>query len=172
MPDKCISDPERDCLGIDRAKEIASDVKALDRRLVDFQQAVATTNGHFGARIQKLEAHNDVQDEKLRNLREKLDEISNDVKSAQQEQKASIAELRQEQKAAMDELKRNSQEILDSMTFVRHKVDEVDRLRADVTAIQQKPAKTWEDIKSKALGWAVLLVLGILAVAMGLGRYL
>ena len=38
--------------------------------------------------------------------------------------------------------------------------------------LKEKPGRTWEDIKSKAVGWGVALVLAIVAAALGLSRYL
>lgn len=172
MDDKCILDPKRDCLGIKRADEVAGDVKALDRRLTDFQSAVSETNSRFGGRIGKLEAHNDVQDEQVRQIKETQLEIKRDITESQREQKNSIAELRREHKESMTELTRSNREILEAVTPLKHKVEGLERLSGEVEELKAKPGKTWEDIKSKALGWAVALLLAIVAAAMGLSQYL
>lgn len=170
--EKCILDPERDCLGLGKAKEVAGDVKELDRRLTEFQQAVSSTNGRFGARIGKLEANDEVRVEQLKNLREKLADIAKDMADSQQEQKSSISELRREHKESMEELKKGNKEILDIVTPLKHKVEEIDKLSEDVDELKEKPGETWEHIKKQGLGWIVALILAILAVALGLGKYL
>ena len=170
--EKCILDPARDCLGLNKAKEVAGDVKALDRRLTAFQQAVSETNGRFGTRIGKLEASDEVRGEQLKNIREKLADIAKDVAEFQKEQKSSISELRREHKESMEDLKKGNKEILDIVGPLRHKVEEIDKLSEDVDELKEKPGETWEHIKKQGLGWIVALVLGILAVALGLGRYL
>lgn len=172
MDDKCILDPERDCLGIHKAKDVAADVKALDIRLREFQQSVSDTNSRFGARIGKLEAREDVRDEQYKNIREKLEDITRDVTEFQREQKGSIAELRREHKESMEELKKGNRDILETVAPLKHKVEEIDKLSEDVDELKGKSGKTWEDIKSKAVGWGVALVLAILAAALGLSRFL
>ena len=173
MPDeKCILDPQRDCLGLQKAAEVAGDVKALDRRVSEFQQAVAETNSRFGTRIGKLEASDEVREEQLKNIRERLADIAKDMAESQQEQKSSISELRREHKESMEELKKGNKEILDIVTPLRHKVEEIDKLSEDVDELKEKPGQTWEHIKKQGLGWLVALALGILAMALGLGKYL
>ena len=72
----------------------------------------------------------------------------------------------------MAELRKGNKDILDAVTPLKHKVDELEHLEEDVEKLKEKPAKTWESIKSQVLAWAVALVLVILAVAFGLGRYI
>lgn len=172
MDEKCLLDPQRDCLGIKRADEVAGDLKALDRRLSEFQQSVSDTHSRFGGRIGRLEAHNEVQDEQVRQIKETQMEIKKEIAAAQQEQKDSIRELRIEHKESMAELQKSSRAILDAVTPLKHKVDNLERLNEDVEALKSKPAKTWDEIKSKALGWVVLLVLAIIAAALGLSKFL
>lgn len=169
MPeDKCILDPERDC----KAKEVAGEVKALAGKLSDFQEAVAATNNRFGARIGKLEARDEVREEQYKNIREKLENITADVSEFQREQKDSIAELRREHKESMAELKKGNKEILEIVTPLKHKVEEIDGLEEDVEELKSKPAETWEGIKKQALGWIVGIILAVIAAALGLSRFL
>lgn len=171
--EKCIIDPNRDCLGKNRADEVAGDVKDLDRRLTEFQKNVTETNGRFGARIGKLEARDEVREEQYKNLREKLNDISRDVSENQLEQKNSIAELRKEHKESMEELRKGNKEILDVVTPLKHKVEATDRLAEKVEAIedrispmtykigevdkisgtvnqmQARPGEKWESMKDK-----------------------
>ena len=170
--EKCILDLQRDCLGMQRAAEVAGEVKALDRRVSEFQQAVSETNSRFGTRIGKLEARDDVREEQYKNIREKLEDITRDVTEFQREQKGSIAELRKEHKESMEELKKGNKDILDTIAPLRHKAEEIDKLEQDVEELKEKPGQTWEHIKKQGLGWLVALLLAIVAVALGLGKYL
>lgn len=172
MQDKCVVDPERDCLGLQRAKEAEGSVRALDRRLSEFQQAVADTNSRFGARIGKLEGRDEVREEQFKNIREKLGDITREMTEFQREQKGSIAELRREHKESMEELKQGNKEILEIIAPLRNKAEEVDKLSADVDKLQGKPGETWEHLKKQGLGWILALLLAVVAVALGLGKYL
>lgn len=170
--EKCILDPQRDCMGRKRADEVAADVRALDKKMHEFQQAVSDTNSRFGGRIGKLEAHNEVQDEQMRQIKEIQAEIKQEMVSARSEQKDSISDLKREQKESMEELKRSNKEILDAVTPMKHKIESLESLKDDVDELKEKPGKTWEEIKSKALGWVIALVLAILAAALGLSKFL
>lgn len=173
MPDeKCLLDPQRECYGLKRAEEVAGDVRMLDQKLATFQQSTTETITKFGGRIGKLEAHNEVQDEQMRQVKETQSEIKKEIEAARREQKDSISELRKEHKESMEELKHNYKEILDAVSPMKHKIESYDQLREDVEELKEKPGKTWEDIKSKALGWTVALVLAIIAAALGLSKFL
>lgn len=171
-PEKCLMDPQRDCLGLKRVDEVATDVKELDRRLSDFRNSVSETQNRFGGRIGKLESHNEVQDEQVRQIKETQAEIKQEIAAAQKEQKNSIAELRMEHKESMAELRATNKEILAAVTPLTHKVEDLEGLTEDVEALKGKSGKTWDEIKSKALGWAVVLVLAIVAAALGLSKFL
>ncbi|MCM1500758.1 MAG: hypothetical protein NC124_20055 [Clostridium sp.] len=172
MPDNYIANSERDCLGTKKTEEVLNDVKALDRRLSEFQQNVYDTNGRFGARIGKLEAREEVREEQHKYLKERLDGITKDMADFQKENKNSITELRKEHKESMDELRKGNKEILDSITPLVHKMDDIERLEEDVEELKEKPVQTWEHIKKQGIGWIIVLILGIIAVALGLGQYL
>lgn len=172
MDGKCVFNPEHDCIGTRRVNEISGDVKALSRRVEEFRQSVSDTNSRFGGRIGTLEAREEVREEQYKNIREKLDGITRDVTVFQREQKESIVDLRKEHKESMEELRKGNKEIIDIVTPLRHKVEEIDQLSEDVEELKEKPGETWEHIKRQGLGWIVALVLAILAVALGLGNYL
>ena len=169
--EKCIIDPERDCLGLRRAEEVAGDVKALDRKLDELREGVSGTNTRFGIRIGELEANGKVRDEQYRHVHEKLADITRDMADFQRENKDSIAELRKEHKESMEELRKGNREILDAVTPLKHRVENLEQLEDDVEKLKEKPARTWERIKDLGLGWIIPLGLVIIAVALGLGRY-
>ncbi|MCM1236965.1 MAG: hypothetical protein NC489_43370 [Ruminococcus flavefaciens] len=172
MDEKCIKNQDKDCLGLRKAEEIAGEVKALDAKLAEFRQSVTGTNERFGARLGRLEARNDVQDEQRIQMKEQIAEVKADVAEFRREQKDSIAELRKENKEAMAELKQSTKEILDAVTPLKHRVEHLERVEADVEKIKAKPGQTWESIKDKSLWWVIALILAIVAVALGLGKYL
>lgn len=170
--EKCTMDPSRDCIGIKRADAVADDMRALDRKLSEFQQAVSDTNSRFGGRIGKLEAHNEVQDEQVRQIKETQMEIKREITEAQKDQKNSISELRREHKESMAELTKSNKEILDAVSPLKHKVESLEHLSIEVEEIKAKPGETWEHIKKQGLGWAVALLLALLAAALGLSKFL
>lgn len=172
MDDKCSMNPERECLGLMKAKEVAGDLKALDRKVTEFQQSVADTNNRFGARIGKLEAGEEVQKEQYKHIREKIETLTKEVTEFQREQKDSIGELRREHKESMNELKRSNKEILDIVSPLKHKVEEIDELAEDVETLKSKPGQTWEEIKKQGIGWILGIILAIVAVALGLEKFL
>lgn len=166
MPDnKCVMDPERDCPGVKRAEEV-------DRRLTDFQHSVAETNMRFGGRIGEMESLNRVQDERIQQIKENIETIKKETSESRKEQRDSISDLRREHKESMEELKKSNKEILEAVTPLKHKVESLEHLSEDVDEMKSKPAKTWEDIKGKLLGAAVMLIFAIVVVALGLSKYL
>lgn len=170
--ERCMLDSQRDCLGIKRANEVAGDVRALDKKLDEFKQSVSETNNRFGTRIGKLESCNEVQNEQVKQIKENITEIKKKIAEAQKEQKDSISEMRREHKESMLELKMTNKEILDAVAPLKHKVESLEHLSTDVDELKGKDGKTWGNIKSQVLGWGVLLVLAIVAVALGLGQYM
>ena len=169
---RCILDPERDCLGLRRAEEVAGDVKALDRKLDELRQGASETNARFGGRIGRLEAREEVREEQYKHVREKLEGITRDMEVFQRENKDSVAELRREHKESMEELRKGNREILDAVTPLKHKVEGLAHLEEDVEELKKKPGKTWEHIKAQALAWAVAAVMAIIAGAMGISQFI
>lgn len=163
--EKCIIDPDRECIGNQKANEVEHDLNS-------FKESVGETINRFGTRIGKLEAAREVQEEQYKNFKEKIKELSDDISRFQIEQKGSISDLRSEHRESMNELKRSNKEILDIVTPLKHKMDEVDKLQEDVDTLKSKPAQTWEDIKKQGLGWIVGIILAIVAVALGLKNYM
>ena len=70
------------------------------------------------------------------------------------------------------DLKADTKQVNAQLATFANKADNVEKLERDVEELKEKPGRTWEDIKSKALGWGVALVLAIIAAALGLSRYL
>lgn len=171
MDEKCIINPETDCLGLKRAEEIAMDVKVLDGKIDDFRNRIQDTHSRFGGRIGKLEAREEVREEQYKHFQEKLDGITSDMREFQKDSKNSISELQKEHKESMEELRKGNREILDAITPLKHKVEELEQLEEDVEEMKEKPMQTWENIKKQGIAWGIGLILVIIAVALGLGKY-
>lgn len=172
MEKKRITSSNDETAVLKRVEEVDNEVKSLDRRFSEFQQAVSETNSRFGGRIGQLEARNEVQDEQVRQVKESVNELKTEIREYQAEQKNSLSEMKAENKESMLELKQNYKEILDAVTPIKHKIDDVDHLKREVNELKAKPGKTWESIKEKGLGWAVALVLALIGAALGLSQYL
>lgn len=172
MDNKCTYDKEHECKGLHRVNDVSGDLKMLSKRMSEFQQSVSDTNSRFGARIGKLEARDEVRDEQYKHFREKLENITHDTAEIQRENKDSISELRREHKESMTELRRDNKKILDAVTPLSHRVETLEHLSEDVEELKEKPGETWEHIKQQGIGWIVAIVLAILAVALGLGKYI
>ena len=119
-----------------------------------------------------MESLNRVQDERIQQIKESIDAIKMETAESRKEQKNSISELRLEHKESMEELKKSNKEILDAVTPMKHKIESLEHLSVDVEELKGKDGKTWGNIKSQVLGWGILLILAIVAVALGLGQYL
>lgn len=118
----------------------------------------------------------------LTRLEQQVDDLRRQNGSDHKEFRQQIQEMEKEdakQKERFDrimdnlaELKADTKQVNSQLTIFANKADNVDKLERDVEELKGKPGKTWEDVKSKALGWAVALVLAIIAAALGLSRFL
>lgn len=72
----------------------------------------------------------------------------------------------------LSELKLDTKQVNEKLTFFSNKTDGVEKLEKDVEELKGRSGKTWEDIKSKAIGWGVALILAIVAAALGLRQFL
>lgn len=166
--DKCVYDASRECVGVKQANKVMSEVHILDQRLSDYQSRVQDTTSKFGARIGKLEAHNDVQDEQMRQIKETQSEIKHEIEQSRREQKDSISDLKSDHKESMNELKRTTKEILDVVTPMQHKLNDVDYLKKDVNELKIKPAKRWESIVGQIITLIVAALVGAIISRFGL----
>lgn len=72
--DKCILDPERDCLGLIQAKK-------LEENLSDLRSRNDSSHKEFFDRIAILESHNKIQDVHYEHIIEKLSDITDKLAS-------------------------------------------------------------------------------------------
>lgn len=144
MPDeKCIFDPQRDCMGLIKARELEEDLKALEKRNGDDHK-------EFRETIREIREMAITQSANFQTIIRDSGEIKNDLKG-----------------------------LIERLAEIKPRVEHADKLEGELKAvesrvdeIEKKPGKTWEDIKAKAIGWTVALILAILAAALGLSRFL
>jgi len=74
MSEKCILDPERDCLGLMKAREI-------EEELDDLRAHNEKNHKEFFDRLATIEAHNKVQDAHYEHIIEKLTDITDKLSS-------------------------------------------------------------------------------------------
>lgn len=79
----------------------------------------------------------------------------------------------------LNDVKADSKQILEKLNSFSAQVDDVQdleddfkKLQGDVETIKSKPGQTWEDIKKQSIGWILGLILAIVAVALGLEKFL
>lgn len=69
MPEKCIVNPERDCLGLMKAKE-------LEKDLNDLRKQNSASHERLFDRVGELERLEGIQGEQYKNILEKLDTLT------------------------------------------------------------------------------------------------
>lgn len=142
MPDKCTNDPGRDC-------EVRQMVVQVEHDLNSLRKQNAATHERFGERLGDLEAHNKVQDVEVKNIIKSIDSVSDELKEVKKETKQ-IPLIASQVNTIHEGYKSNM---------------------ADVDKLKGKSGETWEYIKKQGLGWAIALILAILAAALGLSKY-
>lgn len=73
MSDKCILDPDRDCLGLIKARELEQDLNELRRQN-------SSSHERIFERLGEIEKQEGIQDVQYENILEKLDQLAGDVK--------------------------------------------------------------------------------------------
>ncbi|WP_300844054.1 hypothetical protein [uncultured Acetatifactor sp.] len=73
MPEKCILDPERDCLGLMKARELEKDVNELRKQN-------SSSHERIFDRLGELEKQEGIQLVQYEHIMEKLDQLAGDVK--------------------------------------------------------------------------------------------
>ena len=73
MPEKCILDPERDCLGLMKARELEKDVNELRKQN-------SSSHERIFDRLGELEKQEGIQVVQYEHIMEKLDQLAGDVK--------------------------------------------------------------------------------------------
>ena len=72
LPERCVIDPERDCVSLER-------VENLERQFSEFDKKAHDTHKEFYNRIRELEKQNSVRDVQYKAIMEKLDCLTRTV---------------------------------------------------------------------------------------------
>ena len=60
-----------------------------------------------------------------------------------------------------------------TLKLINYRLNQIDeklaKLDSGVDALQQKPAKRWEAVTGQVVNWVIALLLGVLALKVGLG---
>ncbi len=139
MQEKCIINPERDCLGLIKAMEVERDVNELRKQN-------SSSHERMFERLGELEKHDGIQGVQYGNILEKLEDMTEN-----------LSELRADNKEAISQIP----------PLVR-RVDSLEQLSEDVNELKEKPAKRWESVVEKAIGILVAAVVGFMLAKIGL----
>lgn len=143
MDEKCILNPERDCLGLMKAEELEKDIQ-------DMRGRNEKSHKEFFDRLAILEKQEGIHGEQYKNIIEKLSDMA----------------------AGLSELKLDSKGVISALTPLTHRVESLESkyqsISEDVTTLKEKPAKRWEGIVEKVIGLVVAAVVGFILARMGL----
>lgn len=81
MEEKCILDPQKDCLGLMRAELLEREISDLKKDIEDIRERNNTSHSEFYNRLVVLEKHNEVQDIHYEHIIEKLGDITSKLNS-------------------------------------------------------------------------------------------
>lgn len=125
---KCIINPEMDCLGLKEAQRVEEELHRLNEENKD--------------------AHKE--------LREQITEVDKET-ARQGEQITNLASTANETKGIAQETLEAVRQLKPKAESVESVKSEIEKLDSRIDAIEQKPGKSWEEVKSK-------FILGIVAV--------
>lgn len=77
MEEKCILDPQKDCLGLMKGHLLEKDIEEIRRDVDDIRERNNKSHSEFYDRLAVLEKHNEVQDVRYEHIIEKLADITN-----------------------------------------------------------------------------------------------
>lgn len=139
MQEKCIINPERDCLGLIKAMEVERDVNELRKQN-------SSSHERMFERLGELEKQDGIQGVQYGNILEKLEDMTENL----------------------SELRADNKEAISQIPPLVHRVDSLEQLSEDVNELKAKPAKRWESAIEKAIGILVAAVVGFMLAKIGL----
>jgi len=139
MNEKCILDPERDCLGLIKARELEGDLNELRKQN-------AASHERLFDRLGELERQEGIQGEQYKNIIDKLGNLTTNI----------------------SEMKADNKEIISQLPSLTHKVETLEQLSEDVAELKEKPAKKWDGMTEKIISIVVSAVVGFLLAKIGL----
>lgn len=139
MPDKCLINPERDCYGLLKAKELEQDLNELRRQNSNSHERIFT-------RLGDVEKQGSVQEVQYENLLDKLGGLSTDL----------------------NELKTDSKEIVAKLPPLTQRVENLEELSDNVDELKEKPAERWNKVVETIIGLVVTAVVLYMLAKVGL----
>lgn len=79
MDEKCIINPERDCLGLIKANELEKDLTTLEENLGELRRQNSKSHERVFERLGELERHEGVFEEQYKNIIKKLDDLEGNL---------------------------------------------------------------------------------------------
>lgn len=81
MEEKCILDPQKECLGLMRAELLEREMSDLKKDIEDIRERNNSSHSEFYNRLMILEKHNEAQDIHYEHIIEKLGDITTKLNS-------------------------------------------------------------------------------------------
>lgn len=139
MSDKCLINPEQDCYGLQKAREIELDLNELRRQNSKSHERIFERLGNAETKESVLEVQH-------KNVLDKLENLSGDIA----------------------ELKTDSKEIVSKLPPLTHRVEKLEGMSEDVEELKEKPAKRYEKVVETIISLVVAAVVGYMLAVMGL----
>lgn len=80
-PEKCIVDPERDCLGLIKAAQLEKDLAEVEKDMSDLRKQNSASHERIFDRLGKLETQEGIQGEQYKHILEKLTDLGDKLSS-------------------------------------------------------------------------------------------
>lgn len=140
MSEKCIINPERDCLGLIKANELEADLNELRKQN-------SSSHERIFDRIGELEKQEGIQGEQYKHIIDKLGDMT----------------------INLSELKADSKEVISKLPPLTHRIEALEKVSEDVDELKEKPAKQWENVTGQIIGLIVAALVGFALSRIGLG---
>lgn len=160
---KCLLDPERDCYGLIKAKELEDELNEFKRQNHDSH--VRLFNG-----LASLESTTKVQAERYRQIDEKLDDIADSIAgvSGKVDGIEKNANDLKWLKGSLEKFEKKLGEVEGTANKAADLLDDVKDLGDDVDEIKSKPAKRWESMWGIVAGVVITAIVTLLLAKIGL----
>lgn len=139
MPDKCIRDPEMDCLGLIKAHE-------LERDLNDLRKQNSNSHERIFDQLAQLDKERAIQSVRYDGIMEKISTLTDSA----------------------NKLTSSNKEAIDRLENMVAPVKEIDKLVSELEALKSKPAKRYEDITKQIIGIIIAAILALVLTRIGL----
>lgn len=140
MSEKCIINPERDCLGLIKANELEADLNELRKQN-------SSSHERIFDRLGELEKQEGIQGEQYKHIIDKLGDMT----------------------VNLNELKADSKEVVSQLPPLTHRVEILEKMSEDVDELKEKPVKQWENVTGQIIGLIVAALVGFVLSRIGLG---